>query len=208
MSNLNDEDKVKKEESKIPKKEEKEEKKEPTVEEKLKNTEDKLLRSLAELENQRNRFEKDLKEAIDFGGFNFARENLSILDNLQRAYISIKNDETLKNNKDLDKFLKNIEIIEKDLLSIFKKNKIEKINTIKKKFDPNFHQAMTEIEDNKIEPGTIVQEIQAGYMFGERLLRPSLVSVSKKSDQKIKQNKEKMKKSHKFHLVETQITPI
>jgi molecular chaperone GrpE len=191
MSNLNDEDKVKKEESKIPKKEEK---KEPTVEEKLKNTEDKLLRSLAELENQRNRFEKDLKEAIDFGGFNFARENLSILDNLQRAYISIKNDGTLKNNKDLDKFLKNIEIIEKDLLSIFKKNKIEKINTIKKKFDPNFHQAMTEIEDNKIEPGTIVQEIQAGYMFGERLLRPSLVSVSKKSDQKIKQNKEKDEK--------------
>ena len=194
MSNLNDEDKVKKEESKIPKKEEKEEKKEPTVEEKLKNTEDKLLRSLAELENQRNRFEKDLKEAIDFGGFNFARENLSILDNLQRAHISIKNDETLKNNKDLDKFLKNIEIIEKDLLSIFKKNKIEKINTLKKKFDPNFHQAMTEIEDNKVEPGTIVQEIQAGYMFGERLLRPSLVSVSKKSDQKIKQNKEKDEK--------------
>jgi len=191
MSNLNDEDKIKKEESKIP---EKEEKKELTVEEKLKNTEDKLLRSLAELENQRNRFEKDLKEAIDFGGFNFARENLSILDNLQRAYISIKNDRTLKNNKDLDKFLKNIEIIERDLLSIFKKNKIEKINTLKKKFDPNFHQAMTEIEDNKVEPGTIVQEIQAGYMFGERLLRPSLVSVSKKSNQKIKQNKEKDEK--------------
>jgi molecular chaperone GrpE len=194
MSNLNDEDKIKKEESKIPKKEEKEEKKELTAEEKLKDTEDKLLRSLAELENQRNRFEKDLKEAIDFGGFNFARENLSILDNLQRAYISIKNDGTLKNNKDLDKFLKNIEIIEKDLLSIFKKNKIEKINTLKKKFDPNFHQAMTEIEDNKVEPGTIVQEIQAGYMLGERLLRPSLVSVSKKSDQKIKQNKEKDEK--------------
>ena len=191
MSNLNDEDKVKKEESRIP---EKEEKKEPTVEEKLKNTEDKLLRSLAELENQRNRFEKDLKEAIDFGGFNFARENLSILDNLQRAYISIKNDGTLKNNKDLDKFLKNIEIIEKDLLSIFKKNKIEKINTLKKKFDPNFHQAMMEIEDNKVEPGTIIQEIQAGYMFGERLLRPSLVSVSKKSDQKIKENKGKDEK--------------
>ena len=191
MSNLNDEDKIKKEESKIPKKEEK---KELTVEEKLKNTEDKLLRSLAELENQRNRFEKDLKEAIDFGGFNFARENLSILDNLQRAYISIKNDGTLKNNKDLDKFLKNIEVIEKDLLSIFKKNKIEKINTLKKKFDPNFHQAMTEIEDNKVEPGTIVQEIQAGYMFGERLLRPSLVSVSKKSEQKIKENKGKDEK--------------
>ena len=177
MSNLNDEDKIKKEESKIPKKEEK---KELTVEEKLKNTEDKLLRSLAELENQRNRFEKDLKEAIDFGGFNFARENLSILDNLQRAYISIKNDGTLKNNKDLDKFLKNIEIIEKDLLSIFKKNKIDKINTLKKKFDPNFHQAMLEIETNDKESGIILKEIQTGYLYKERLLRPALVGVSKK----------------------------
>ena len=190
MANLNDEDKNKKD-SKIPKKEEK---KELSIEEKLKDAEDKLLRSLAELENQRKRFEKDIKEAIEFGGFNFAKENLVILDNLQRAYISIKNDPVLKDNKDLDKFLKNIEIIEKDLISIFKKNKIEKINTLKKKFDPNFHQAITEIEDNKIEPGTIIQEIQAGYMFGERLLRPSLVSVSKKSDQKIKQNKEKDEK--------------
>ena len=191
MSNLNDEDKVKKEESKIPKKEEK---KELSIEEKLKDTEDKLLRSLAELENQRKRFDKDIKEAIDFGGFSFAKENLAILDNLKRAYISIKNDPTLKDNKDLDKFLKNIEIIEKDLISIFKKNKIEKIDTTKKKFDPNFHQAMTEIEDDKAETGTIVQEVQAGYMFGERLLRPSLVTVSKKSDKKDVKNKEKNEK--------------
>ena len=119
-------------------------KKDKSIETKLKNTEEKLLRSLAELENQRNRFEKEIKEAIDFGGFNFARENLSILDNLQRAHISIKNDPTLKDNKDLDKFLKNIEIIEKDLVSIFKKNKIEKIEAVNKKFDPNFHQAMME----------------------------------------------------------------
>tara|TARA_B100002052_G_C15828205_1_gene574017 strand:- start:773 stop:1345 length:573 start_codon:yes stop_codon:yes gene_type:complete len=175
MSNLNDEDKDKAKEENKPVK------KELTVEEKLKSTEDKLLRSLAELENQRNRFEKDIKEAIEFGGFNFARENLAILDNLQRAHTSIKNDSSLKDNKDLNKFLKNIEIIEKDLLSIFKKNKIERIDALNKKFDPNFHQAMTEIESEKSEPGTIVQEIQSGYMFRERLLRPSLVAVSKKS---------------------------
>ena len=134
MSNLNDEDKVDKND-KIP---EKEEKKELSTEEKLKDTEEKLLRSLAELENQRKRFEKDIKEAIDFGGFNFAKENLVILDNLQRAYISIKNDPVLKENKDIDKFLKNIEIIEKDLISIFKKNKIEKIDTEKKNLIPIF----------------------------------------------------------------------
>ena len=187
MANLNDEDKNKKE-SKTPKKEEK---KELSVEEKLKDTEDKLLRSLAELENQRKRFDKDIKEAIDFGGFNFARENLAILDNLKRAQISIKNDPALKDNKDLDKFLKNIEIIENDLISIFKKNKIEKIDTTTKKFDPNFHQAMTEVENDKVETGTIVQEIQAGYMLGERLLRPSLVAVSKKSMKKEGKNEEK-----------------
>jgi len=177
MANLNDEDKNNKE-SKIP---EKEEKKELSIEEKLKDTEDKLLRSLAELENQRKRFEKDIKEAIEFGGFNFAKENLVILDNLQRAYISIKNDPTFKENKDLEKFLNNIQIIEKDLISIFKKNKIEKIHAVDKKFDPNFHQAMTEVENDKVEAGTIVQEIQSGYMLGNRLLRPSLVAVSKKA---------------------------
>ena len=187
MDNLNDQDKEKKDTKA-------EDKKELSVEEKLKITEDKLLRSLAEIENQRTRFEKEIKEAIDFGGFNFARENLSILDNLQRAHASIKNDPGLKDNKDIDKFLKNIEIIEKDLLSIFKRNKIEKIIAINKKFDPNFHQAMAEIENDKVDPGTIVQEIQPGYMFGERLLRPSMVGVSKKNvkkDHKIKDKDEK-----------------
>ncbi len=153
---------------------------EVSIQDKLKITEEKLLRSLAETENQRRRFEKEIKDAFEFGGFNFARENLSILDNLQRAKISIKDDETLKNNPDLEKFLKNFEIIEKDLLSIFEKNKINKINCIKEKFDPNFHQAMLEIEDDLEEPGTILQEIQPGYKFGERLLRPSFVGVSKK----------------------------
>ena len=187
MDNLNDDDKDNKSHNK-------EEIKEPSIEEKLKITEDKLLRSLAELENQRNRFEKDIKEAIDFGGFNFARENLAILDNLERAHASIKNDPTLKNNKDLEKFLKNIEIIEKDIHSIFKKNKIEKIDTNNRKFDPNFHQAMTEIENDKVEPGRIIQEIQSGYMYGERLLRPSLVAVSKKTAQKDEKNEENNEK--------------
>ena len=186
MTNLNDEDRENKESKSI-----KDENKELSLEEKLKDTEDKLLRSLAEQENQRSRFEKEIKEAIDFGGFSFARENLAILDNLQRAHNSIKNDPNLKNNKDLSKFLKNIEIIEKDLLSIFKKNKIEKINSLNKKFDPNFHQAMVEIEDDNVENGTIVQEIQPGYMFGDRLLRPSMVAVSKKKDLKNKDKNEK-----------------
>ena len=190
MYNLNDEDKTEKETESL-----KEEKQDHTIEDKLKDTEDKLLRSLAELENQRNRFGKEIKEAIDFGGFSFARENLAILDNLQRAHESIKNDPELKKNEDLGKFLKNIEIIEKDLLSIFKKNKIDKIDCINKKFDPNFHQAMTEVEDNKSNPGTIVQEIQAGYMFRDRLLRPSLVAVSKKIENKEPKNEDKIKKN-------------
>ena len=190
MGNLNDEDVKDKKDTPLKKKEEKEQ----GLEEKLKDTEEKLLRSLAELENQRKRFEKDIKEAIDFGGFNFAKENLVILDNLQRAYISIKNDPILKDNKDLEKFLDNIKIIEKDLISIFKKNKIEKIDTKGKKFDPNFHQAMTEMEDDNFEPGTIVQEMLAGYMFGNRLLRPSLVAVSKKKAQNEVKKPEKQEK--------------
>ena len=185
MNDLNDESKLNKDNLK---------QKEETIEEKLKTSEDKSLRSLAEIENQRTRFEKEIKEAIDFGSFNFERESLAILDNLGRAHNSIKNDQSFKNNKDLDKFLKNIEIIEKDILSIFKKNKIEKIDTINKKFDPNFHQAMTEIVDNKVEPGNIIQEIQAGYMYGDRLLRPSLVAVSKRNDTKVKENMEKDEK--------------
>ncbi len=179
MTDLNKEDNIEKKSDPA----KKDVKKELTLEEKLKDTEEKLLRSLAEIDNQRKRFEKDIQEALEFGGFNFAKENLVILDNLQRAYISIKNDTSLKGNKDLDKFLGNIQIIEKDLISIFKKNKIEKIDTKNKKFDPNFHQAMTEMEDDKVEPGTIVQEMLPGYMFGNRLLRASLVAVSKKKAQ-------------------------
>ncbi len=170
------------------------EKKELSIEEKLKNTEDKLLRSLAEIENQRRRFEKDVKDAFEFGSFNFAKESLAILDNLQRAKIAVKNDQLLKSNKDLDKFLENISIIEKDLITIFEKNKIRKIDAVGKKFDPNLHQAMAEIEDEKSEVGTIIQEIQSGYMFGERLLRPVLVGISKKNNTKNGEKEEKKEK--------------
>ena len=172
----------------------KEEKVDLTVDQKLKDTEDKLLRSLAEIENQRRRFEKEIKDAFEFGSFNFAKENLAILDNLQRAKIAIKNDDILKDNKDLDKFLENITVIEKDLSTIFEKNNIKKIDTKNKKFDPNLHQAMTEIENDSVEVGTIVQEIQAGYMMGERLLRPALVGVAKKDSSKFKENEEKKDK--------------
>ena len=171
--------------------EERNDEKEPSTEDKLKSTEDKLLRSLAEIENQRRRFEKEVKDAFEFGSFNFAKEILAILDNLQRAREAIKNDDALKNNKDLDKFLENISIIEKDLTSIFEKNRIVKIQAKGKRFDPNLHQAMTEIEDNDAETGTIIQEIQPGYMFGDRLLRPALVGISKKNISKNEEKKEK-----------------
>ena len=162
-----------------------------TVEEKLKESEDKVLRALAEIENQRRRFEKEIKDAFEFGSFNFAKESLSILDNLHRAKEAISNDETLKINKDLDKFIDYIDILNKDLTSIFEKNRIIKISTDKKKFDPNLHQAMSELENDDVEPGTILMEIQAGYMLGERLLRPALVSVAKKKNSKKAENNEK-----------------
>ena len=164
---------------------------ERTLEEKLHESEEKLLRSLAEIENQRRRFEKDIKDAFEFGSFNFAKESLSILDNLQRAKEAIKNDEKLKTNKDLDKFLENITIIEKDLVSIFEKNRIKKIDVRDKNFDPNFHQAMSEIDDDKASPGSILQEIQSGYMLGDRLLRPVLVTVAKKKSSKGQENSDK-----------------
>ena len=167
-----------------------EKKEELTVEQKLKEAENKLLRSLAEIENQRRRFEKEIKDAFEFGSFNFAKESLAILDNLQRAKIAIKNDEVLKSNKDLNKFLENISIIEKDLISIFEKNRITKIEAKGKKFDPNLHQAMTEIEDDQSEVGTVIQEIQNGYMLGDRLLRPALVGVAKKKKSKNEEKKE------------------
>jgi len=172
-------------------------KKEETPEEKLKVVEDKLLRLMAEMENQRRRFEKERQEAFEFGGFNFAKESLSLLDNIDRAIISFKNDDTLKNNKDLDKFIDGIEVVKKDLISIFKKNNIESIECLNQKFDPNFHQAMLEIEDNKKDSGIVIQEIQKGYMMNDRLLRPSLVGVSKKKEEKTQETKVDDKKSNK-----------
>jgi len=171
--------------------------KKESVEDKLKTIEEKLLRTMAEMENQRRRFEKERDEAFEFGGFNFARESLSLLDNIDRATTSFKNDENLKKNKDLNKIIDGIEIVKKDLVSIFKKNGIESIECIDKKFDPNFHQAMLEIEDNIKEPGTVVQEIQKGYMMKERLLRPSLVGVTKKRDENDKKDSKDEKKTDK-----------
>ena len=158
--------------------------KEETAEDKLKAIEEKLLRTMAEMENQRRRFEKERQEAFEFGGFNFAKESLSLLDNVDRAINSFKSDDNLKNNKDIDKIIEGIQIVKKDLASIFKKNGIDAIECINKKFDPNFHQAMLEVEDNTKEIGTVVQEIQKGYMMKGRLLRPSLVSVTKKREEK------------------------
>jgi molecular chaperone GrpE len=171
--------------------------KEETAEDKLKAVEEKLLRAIAETENQRRRFERERQEAFDFGGFNFARESLSLLDNIDRAINSFKNDDALKNNKDLGKIIEGIEIVKKDLVSIFKKNSIEAIECLNKKFDPNFHQAMLEIEDNTKEAGTVIQEMQKGYIMKDRLLRPSLVGVTKKREQKDNETKTNETKSEK-----------
>jgi len=157
--------------------------KEETIEDKLKITQEKLLRTMADMENQRRRFEKENQEAFEFGGFNLARESLSLLDNIDRAVISFKNDEKLKNNKDLNKIIDGIEIVKQDLVSIFKKNGITPIKCMNEKFDPNFHQAMLELEDSTKDTGTVVQEIQKGYMMKDRLLRPSLVGVTKKREE-------------------------
>jgi len=188
-SEKKEQEKVSSEDKNASKKDEQKEKKstsikEETPEEKLKTTHEKLLRTMAEMENQRRRFEKEKQEAFEFGGFNFAAESLSLIDNIDRAIISFKNDESLKNNEDLNKIIDGIEIVKKDLISIFKKNGIEAIECINKKFDPNFHQAMLEVENNTKEAGTVVQEIQKGYMMKDRLLRPSLVGVAKKREEK------------------------
>ena len=174
-----------------------EKKEEETAEDKLVIVQDKLLRTMAEMENQRRRFEKEKQEAFEFGGFNFASESLLLLDNIERAIMSFRNDENLKNNKDLNKIIDGIEVVKKDLVSIFKKNGIESIECINKKFDPNFHQAMLEVEDNTKEPGTVVQEIQKGYMMKDRLLRPSLVSVTKKREEKLEKTTKEDKKTDK-----------
>ncbi len=169
---------------------EKENNDEKDHQEKLSELEDKIARTFAEMENQRRRFEKEKVEAFEYGGFVFAKEALSLIDNFERSKQILKDDETLKNSEALKKTLEHFDIIYKDLISIFKKNNIEPIESINKKLDPNFHQAMIEIEDENKEPGTIVQEIQKGFIIKDRLLRPSLVGVSKKPENKDKENKE------------------
>jgi molecular chaperone GrpE len=164
------------------------EKKEITPEEKIIELEDKLTRTFAEMENQRRRYEKEKNDAFEYGGFTFARETLNLLDNLDRSKNSLENDEKLKNVDSLKKIFEHLDIIKKDMVSIFKKNNIEQIETINKKLDPNFHQAMMEIEDAGKEPGTIVQEIQSGFMMKDRLLRPALVAVSKKPNNSVKKD--------------------
>ena len=171
--------------------------KEETIEDKLKVTQEKLLRTMAEMENQRRRFERENQEAFEFGGFNFARESLSLLDNIDRAIISFKNDENLRNNNDLNKIIDGIEIVKQDLVSIFKKNGITPIECINKKFDPNFHQAMLEVEDNTKNAGTVVQEIQKGFTMKDRLLRPSLVGVTKKRAENAENTKKDEKNTEK-----------
>ena len=168
--------------------------KDQTPEEKILKLEDKVARTLAEMENQRRRYEKEKEEAFEYGGFNFAREALNLIDNLERAKQSLLNDQELKNSEVLKKTLEHFDILNNDLISIFSKNNIKPIVSIGKKLDPNLHQAMMEIEDDHKEPGTIVQEIQKGFTIKDRLLRPALVGVSKKltkNDKKSEQNQEK-----------------
>ena len=167
-----------------------EEEKELTPEEKIAELEDRLTRTLAEMENQRRRFEKEKEEAFDYGGFSFAKEALNLIDNLERSKQILKNDETLKDSQVLKKTLEHLDIIYKDVISIFSKNNIEPIISLNKKLDPNLHQAMMEIEDDQKEVGTIVQEIQKGFTIKDRLLRPSLVGVSKKKQNKDEKNQE------------------
>ena len=172
-----------------------EDKKQILPEEKIIELEDKLTRTFAEMENQRRRFEKEKEDAFDYGGFTFAKEALNLIDNLDRSKQSLENDENLKNTDALSKMLDYFNIITKDLLSVFEKNNIKPIESINKKLDPNLHQAMMEIEDDQKEPGTIIQEIQRGFLMKDRLLRPSLVGVSKKSSknpENDEKNKEKM----------------
>ncbi|MDC1070228.1 nucleotide exchange factor GrpE [Candidatus Pelagibacter sp.] len=174
-----------------------EEKIELSHEDKIKELEDKLARTFAEMENQRRRFEKEKDDAFDYGGFAFAKEALNLIDNLSRSKLILESDESLKDTEALKKTLEHFDIINKDLISIFTKNNIKPIDCLNKKLDPNLHQAMMEIEDDQKEPGTIVQEVQKGFMIKERLLRPSLVGVSKKTvnkDDKTEENKENLDK--------------
>ena len=167
--------------------------KEPTPEEKIAELEDKVARTFAEMENQRRRYEKEKEEAFEYGGYSFAKEALNLIDNLERSKQVLETDEKLKDTEALKKSLEHLDIIKKDTISIFEKNSIKPIESLNKKLDPNFHQAMMEIEDNTKEAGTIIQEIQKGFTIKDRLLRPSLVGVSKKTskkDEKTEENKE------------------
>ena len=167
--------------------------KEPTPEEKIAELEDKVARTFAEMENQRRRFEKEKEEAFEYGGYSFAKEALNLIDNLERSKQVLETDEKLKDTEALKKSLEHLDIIKKDTISIFEKNNIKPIESLNKKLDPNFHQAMMEIDDDTREPGTIIQEIQKGFTIKDRLLRPSLVGVSKKTlkkDEKTEENKE------------------
>ena len=171
--------------------------KELSPEDKIAELEDKLARTFAEMENQRRRFEKEKDDAFEYGGSTFAKEALSLIDNLERSKVVLESDDTLKNTDALKKTLEHFDIIIKDLTSIFSKNNIKPIECLNKKLDPNYHQAMMEIEDTTKEPGTIIQEIQKGFTIKDRLLRPSLVGVAKKpseSDKKVKENKENLEK--------------
>ena len=170
------------------------EEKEISTEEKIKDLEDKLARTFAEMENQRRRFEKEKEDAFEYGGYSFAKEALNLIDNLERSKQVLENDEKLKKTDALDKILEHLDIINKDLISIFSKNNINPINCLNKKLDPNFHQAMIEIENDQKEPGTIIQEIQKGFTIKDRLLRPSLVGVSKKTQSKVEENPENTEK--------------
>merc|ERR1712070_478202 len=168
--------------------------KEPTPEEKIAELEDKVARTFAEMENQRRRFEKEKEEAFEYGGYSFAKEALNLIDNLERSKQVLETDEKLKDSEALKKSLEHLDIIKKDTISIFEKNNIQPIESLNKKLDPNFHQAMMEIEDDTKEPGTIIQEIQKGFTIKDRLLRPSLVGVSKKVIKKEQKKKKKKKK--------------
>ena len=170
----------------------KEEEEQLSPEDEITNLKDKVARTFAEMENQRRRFEKEKDEAFEYGGFSFARETLNLLDNLERSKQTLESDETIKDKDTLKKLIEHIDIINKDMISIFKKNNIEPIKAINEKLDPNLHQAMMEVEDDTKDQGTIVQEIQKGFMMKDRLLRPSLVAVSKKKVEE-KQNNQKDK---------------
>ena len=184
----------KKESPDISKNNEKESEDKTTPKDKIKELEDKLARTLAEMENQRRRFEKEKDDAFEYGGFSFAKESLNLIDNFDRAKQSLENDEKIKDSDILKKTLEHLDIVKKDLISVFKKNNIEEIEAVNKKLDPNLHQAMMEVEDDNKEPGTIVQEIQKGYIMKDRLLRPSLVAVSKKPEKNEEKSDEKVKK--------------